>query len=276
MAEIETRIAKTEDWPAVQRFFLRNYRSGHPFQFEPFWRWQTEDPASAESYISLLAGEVVAHLGMNVGGGYVWVIQLLVEQQCRGKGVVRSLYDLARRRGPLATTNANAVALRMYRKMRWVRTVDLQRYVVVRPGCEIGEALSAVEMRRTFDAPKEGRYWRQPGIRGAQLTGGTAVLQPEIGGARLIDLDNVGEVLDEIWAAGFNWADFITSWADPLCEELEERGWFLNEASPIPWRLNPVVPGSVAKISVLSEKPLDPYLIIRRTYCDHGRVGSVA
>ena len=48
-------------------------------------------------------------------------------------------------------------------------------------------------------------------------------------GCGLVDLDNVSAALDDVWSAGFSWADFVTSWADPLCEELEERGWFLTD-----------------------------------------------
>ena len=67
----------------------------------------------------------------------------------------------------------------------------------------------------------------------------------------------------------------LTSWNDPLCAMLEDEGWHMNEASPVPWLLAPVVPESVAHLSYLSEEPVPKNLIVRRTYCDHGRVGSL-
>ena len=81
--------------------------------------------------------------------------------------------------------------------------------------------------------------------------------------------------LREAWSAGYRWVDFMTSWNDPLCRLLEEAGWFVNDLCPVPWLLNPVVPGSVARVSLISEYPLRKDLIVKRRYCDHGRVGSL-
>jgi hypothetical protein len=79
----------------------------------------------------------------------------------------------------------------------------------------------------------------------------------------------------EAWAHGFRWVDYVTSWNDPLCRTLEDAGWHLNEKSPVPWRLNPVEAGSVARVSLTSEEPLPKDFIMRRSFSDHGRVGSL-
>ena len=275
MREVEVRCATPADGGAVVDFFRRNYRRGHPFQSMEYWEWHCDPEGERESYLALADGRVVGHLASNLGGGLVWVLQLLLEESYRGAGVVRRLYALARMRGSLATTNANAIAHRMYRKMGWIRTCDLQRYVVTRAGVEAASAVAPVVVDAKRFTPPRGHYWRQPEIIGAAMEGGNVVLQPEVGGARIVDLRDAQALTGALWSAGFRWADYVTSWNDPLCTLLEESGWELNEASAVPWRLDPVVPDSVARISVLSEDHLPRELVIRRTYCDHGRVGSL-
>jgi GNAT superfamily N-acetyltransferase len=275
--DLVVREATLADWPLVKAFFEKHYREGHPFRKKEYFAWLIEREDWGRSFLAVADDRAVASVGMNLGGGMVWMLTLFVEEELRGRGVARKLYALAREYGPLATTNVNRAGLGMYRNMGWIRSCDLQRFVAVNPREPEGADLTVpVEPGASWASPQGSHYWRQPGLVGAQLAAGnTAVRQEGVGGLRVIDLEDPGALLEEAWAAGYRWVDFMTSWNDPLCRVLEDDGWLVNERCPVPWLLHPVVPGSVARVSLLSEEPLPRDLIVRRRYCDHGRVGSL-
>jgi hypothetical protein len=99
-------------------------------------------------------------------------------------------------------------------------------------------------------------------------------VQARLGGLRVIQIADPGKVLAACWEAGARWVDFVTSWNDPLCRDLDRKhGWELGDG--IPWRLNPLVPGSKSEITVTAQESLPAGLIIDRTFSDHGRIGSL-
>ena len=98
--------------------------------------------------------------------------------------------------------------------------------------------------------------------------------QIAVGGLRLVDIDQPRWVLDEAWDAGFSWVDYITSWNDPVVDRFSDGVWAEDEGSPVPWLLDPIEEGSRARVTVFSSEPLPSTLVVRRTYSDHGRVGS--
>lgn len=277
---MEVREANIDDWDRLLEFFSRIYRANHPLQNKEFWQWQYGDPNFGRSLISLNEnGEITGHVGANFGGGMAWIINVYLDESCRGKGILGKLYALARNYFPLAATAANAAGLGLYRNMRWIRYYDLVRYVKINPAIEnpvfenvCKAADVSVENLRT----SHNHYFQQPGIKGIKLqSGSTAASQESTGGLRIVDLENIEETQSEAWKLGYNWIDYITSWNDLKSKDLEQNGWVLDFKSVVPWRLNPVQEGYFCDITFLSEKPLDNEFIVHRSYSDHGRTGSL-
>jgi len=275
---IDVRPAVAGDWPAVSRLFDAIHRPGHPLRSERFWRWQlVDDPSAGVSVLAVDGDEVVGHLGVLLGGGRAWTTSLHLVPAARGRGVLRRMYDEARRLGPLAATNSNAAARELHRKQGWIAHPDLQRWTAVRSGRAPGEALAAATFDRTGWGPRpSARYFAQPGLDAATLPdGSTAVLAERVGGARIVHLVDAEAVLDACWRAGAGWVDYVTSANDPVLGALPATGWTGNDDQPIPWLLDPVEPGSRADLSLMSEGPLPADLVVTRDLSDHGRVGSL-
>ena len=274
---IEYRTAGEEDWPILAEFYRVVYRENHPLGNRTYWRWRCGSPEHGRAFIALDHGRVVGHLAANFQDGYAWVINLMVLPDYRGRGLVRVLYAMARKWFPVATTNVNRPGLNMYRKMKWVRYYDLQRFTLLNPKVGSGQEICrSRNLSMELEKPTGDHYWSQPGLKGVLLPDGTtAVDQMEVGGLRLVHMDDPRSAAEMAWRAGAAWVDYITSWNDPLYSVLEDSGWLFGDADPVPWQLNPVVWGSKASVSLLSQEPLPPDLIVRRTHCDHGRVGSL-
>ena len=125
-----TREASIDDWAKLEIFFKEIYRENHPLHNKEFWEWQYGNEKFGRSFICLNENkEVVGHVGANFGGGLAWIINVYLNEECRGKGILSKLYDLARYHYPLAATAANEAGLGLYRNMRWIRYYDLGRYV---------------------------------------------------------------------------------------------------------------------------------------------------
>ena len=274
----EIRNATEQDWSILDPFFSRIYRPDHPVRNFEFWKWQFLHNGRSSSIIACDGDRVVGHIGAYFREGYSWLINGYVDERFRGGGGLPiKLIDAARDVGPLAGTNVNAIAMNLYRRLGWIRYVDLQRYVAINPSINDAARLcEPIKAEAEWTTPDGDHYWKQPGVSGFLLPGGsTAVNRLDVGGLRIIDLIDVDAAVSACWKAGVAWVDFVTSWNDPLCRELERRDWKAGDKSPVPWLLDPIVPGSQAKISYLSEHPMPREFIVKRTFSDHGRVGSL-
>lgn len=279
MGDVALRVAKVADLPILQRFYVEAYGSNHPLTSTAFWHWQYGDAEHGRAFIAVENGHVVAHLGCSYDEGYSWMMNAFVVSSHRGTGLIQRLYDCARPFAPLVTTNANPPAIAMYRKMGWYRYADLERFVSIRPGFHPSQRqdfIAQTEVEGSIDQPSGSHYWRQPGLNGIVLEDGSSgVIQASVGGLRLVDIVDPDVAVREAWARGFLWTDYVTSWNDPVISKLRRGGWLTSDASPIPWRLNPVIWDEPFHITWLSEKPVRPDLIVRRSFCDHGRIGSI-
>lgn len=103
----------------------------------------------------------------------------------------------------------------------------------------------------------------------------TAVSQENVGGLRVVDVNNLQKLEEEAWSLGYLWIDYITSWNDLKVKDLEKNNWVLDHESIVPWRLNPLEENYFCDITFLSELPLDNEFIVHRSYSDHGRIGSL-
>ena len=131
---MKVREASIEDWKELLDFYTRVYRKDHPLQTKEFWVWQYGNKDKGRAFICLNdEGKIVGHVGANFGGGFAWIINVFLDLEFRGKGVLRKLYDLARQYYPLAASAANQAGLGLYRNMRWFRYHDLVRYVKINP-----------------------------------------------------------------------------------------------------------------------------------------------
>jgi hypothetical protein len=274
------REASIEDWDKLFPFFNRIYRENHPLQNKEFWYWQYGDASHGRSFICLNENDtIIGHVGANFGGNIAWIINVYLDEDFRGKGILGKLYGLARNYYPLAATAANKAGLGLYQNMHWIRYYDLVRYVKINPN--INEISLENVCRKSVVSidnliSKASHYFEQPLIKGIVLNDGSkAVSQEDVGGLRLVDVVNINAVEKQAWSLGYNWMDYITSWNDILTKDLERNGWVLDYKSIVPWRLNPLESNYFCDISFLSEEPLHKDFIVHRSYSDHGRIGSL-
>lgn len=276
---MEIREANVEDYDKLKIFYLNIYRENHPLQNKEFWIWQYGDVKYGRSFICIDDNKVVGHVGANFSGGLAWIINVYLEPDYRGKGILGKLYGLARDYYPLAATAANEAGLGLYRNMRWYRYHDLVRFVKVNPSIQ-NPSFEKVCLSCESDVQsyviKDTHYFQQPGIKGLVFEDGSrAICQKNVGGLRVVDINDLKKIELKAWELGYNWMDYITSWNDLKIKELENEGWIVDSKSIIPWRLNPVEEGYYCDITFLSEEPLDRGFIVHRSYSDHGRIGSL-
>ena len=275
-----TREATIEDWDELLHFFKIIYRENHPLHTKEFWEWQYGNPQYGRSFICLNDNdEIVGHVGANFAGGIAWIINVYLNEECRGKGILGKLYNLARAYYPLAATAANEAGLGLYKNMRWIRYYDLVRYVKINPAFlnpTTDEVCQSVKINYDNLISRDTHYFKQPTLIGLTLNDGSkAISQEDVGGLRAVDITNLNEFEIQAWILGYNWIDYITSWNDLKTKNLEQNGWVLDYKSVVPWRLNPLEKDYFCDITFLSEEPLDKEFVVHRSYSDHGRVGSI-
>lgn len=277
---METRIATIKDWVQLELFFKNIYREGHPLHKKEFWIWQYGDEQFGRSFISLNdKGEITGHVGANFGGGLAWMINVFLTEECRGQGILTRLYELARKFYPLAATAANEAGLGLYRNMRWFRYHDLVRVVKINPNLKSSSTLdicSKIEFKKSIENKPIGHYFNQPGIDAISISdGNNAIIQSNVGGLRIVDVEDLSSLENFAWDNNFKWMDYITSWNDLKLKSLYKSDWKNDYSSVVPWRLNPIVPDYFCDITYLSEEPVKKEFIVHRSYSDHGRVGSL-
>ena len=275
-----TREATLQDWDKLAVFFNRIYRKNHPLQSVEFWKWQYGDSNYGRSFVCINENDmIVGHVGANFGGNIAWIINVYLDEECRGKGILGKLYNLAREYYPLAATAANKAGLGLYRKMKWYRYHDLIRVVKLNPKIT-NPTTENVCVDLTINTEKisnkDSHYFQQPSLNGLQFENNTtAICNKNVGGLRIVDFSDSEKTEQIAWELGYNWIDYITSWNDLKLNELEKNNWKLDSDSVIPWRLNPIEKDYFCDITFLSEKPLANDFIIHRSYSDHGRIGSL-
>lgn len=275
-----TREATVQDWEILQSFFKIIYRENHPLHTKEFWDWQFGDKKYGRSFICLNEqGKVVGHVGANFGGELAWIINVYLNEECRGKGILGRLYELARNYYPLAATAANEAGLGLYKNMRWIRYYDLVRYVKINPTVP-ENSFDAVCKKIVVDVEhlvkKDTHYFKQPSLKGIVMNDGSrAISQENVGGLRIVDIEDLQILEDQAWQLGYLWIDYITSWNDLKTKDLENKGWVLDYKSVVPWRLNPLQENYFCDITFLSEAPLENEFVVHRSYSDHGRIGSL-
>ena len=273
---MEVRIATHEDWDLLSSFYHRVYRTAHPLQNQDFWSWRFGESEFGVSIIALIDGQIVGHVGVNRSSGIAWIINVFLDQNWRGKGLLAQMYSLAAEFGSPAATNVNEAGVGMYRKMRWIEFDNLRRYIFCDDSIPSSELVLPVKHLEKFPKPPEHHYWKQPGIIGiADGSGSTAVDFRIQGGLRMVEIVDPTSVEDFILNSGAKWADYVTSRNDPICSELESLGWKTDDEQNVPWLFNPIDLDSRMSINVFAQNDLPANLIIRRWDSDHGRVGSI-
>lgn len=274
--DVDIRVAADDDWPQVLAAYRAHYRDGHPLADRQFWRWRFGDPATGLCLVAVAGHQVVGHLGVIPDGEVAWVINLFVLPEHRGTGLPARLYDVASAHGTLVTTNVNRAGTDMYRRFGWYRQADLVRFVAWNPDVPHDEIVAPRPLLADWPAVADDHhYWRQPGLRGLTAPDGSLVVeQLEVGGLRAVTVADPAALPGLAREAGAAWIDYLTSWNDPLCRDIDRIGWAPDRLGPVPWLLSPLIPGSRAEVNVFSQKPFDPRRIIRRWDSDHGRVGS--
>ena len=274
------REANVADWPVLCDFFKTIYRKQHPLQNQAFWEWQFGNKNFGRSFICVSDNnKVVGHVGANFQGIIAWIINVYLEESCRGKGILGQMYDLARSYYPLAATAANEAGLGLYRNMRWIRYHNLVRYVKINPAIvSISTETVCAKIKVNIEdfIKKDCHYFLQPGLKGIELSDGSrAVSQEQVGGLRVLEIVTIPKLECEAWQLGFQWMDYITSWNDLEIKNLESNGWVIDYKTVVPWRLNPSQENYFCDVTFLSEKPLDATFVVKRNYSDHGRIGSL-
>ena len=276
---MKVREASIKDWDKLFTFYKRIYRENHPLHKKEFWIWQYGNKHEGRSFVCLNdRDEIVGHVGANFGNSTAWIINVYLDEECRGKGILRQLYDLARAYYPLAATAANQAGLGLYRKMRWIRYYDLVRYVKINPNIKkvtTENVCKPIKIDIESIVYKKSHYFNQPSLEGIKIYNSVGFSQQKVGGLRLVDIEDVRLTEEKAWELGYLWIDYVTSWNDLKINELVESEWTFDYENVVPWRLNPIEKNSFCDITFLSEKPLDSKLIVHRSYSDHGRIGSL-
>ncbi len=277
---MDVREANIEDWDKLNAFYSRVYRPNHPLLNKEFWLWQYGNKKYGRAFIYLNSkNEIAGHVGANFGGEVAWIINVYLDKDSRGKGVLRELYNLARNYYPLAATAANKAGLGLYRNMRWYRYFDLVRYVKINPAIhnpDFNSVCKKVDVSIANLINKDTHYFQQPFLKGLTLNDGSkAISQEEVGGIRVVDVCQLEQLEKQAWDLGYLWMDYITSWNDLKTKELEKNSWVIDSESIVPWRLNPLEKDYFCDITFLSEKPLNNEFIVHRSFSDHGRIGSI-
>lgn len=277
---MNVREAHIEDWDKLQSFYSRVYRPNHPLLNKEFWQWQYEDKNHGRAFIYINnKNEIAGHVGANFKGDLAWIINVYLDKESRGKGVLRELYALARAYYPLAATAANQAGLGLYKNMRWYRYYDLVRYVKINPNIEVPSfknICKSIQVSIEHLVIKDTHYFSQPRIKGVLLKDGSrAISQQNVGGLRVVDIKNLDLLEEQAWDLGYLWIDYITSWNDLKTKLLTKNNWKIDYETVVPWRLNPIEKGYFCDITFLSEKPLDNEYIVHRSFSDHGRIGSI-
>lgn len=275
-----TREATISDWDQLFLFFSKIYRANHPLQNKEFWNWQYGDKQYGRSFICINdRGTIVGHVGANFGGGVAWIINVYLEEECRGKGILGKLYALARNYYPLAATAANAAGLGLYKNMRWIRYYDLVRYVKINPTLQevtLKNVCKPITVNVDDLVIKDTHYFQQPTLKGLVFKEGSRVISQEnVGGLRVVSINELNALENQVWNLGYLWMDYITTWNDLKTKDLENNGWVLDTKSIVPWRLNPIEENYFCDITFLSELPLNNEFVVHRSFSDHGRVGSI-
>ncbi|HWB28500.1 MAG TPA: GNAT family N-acetyltransferase [Chitinophagaceae bacterium] len=275
---MEIRAATITDWPLLQSFYMSVYKAGHPLQNRQFWQWQFGNPRFGQAFIAIDNGHIAGHLGVALSDGFAWHINLYVLQQYRHSNIALSLISEADNLGAPGNINANADAVKLYRLLGWYHYTNLVRMTLVNPGIDavnLDSLLESISVEGEFKTPA-GHYWEQPGLQGVLMDDGSqAVLQPSVGAIRFATLANSKKAVEQAWQLGFKWADYITSFNNPLLARLERQGWQTDIQSNIPWLLNPVVKKRISNISFLTKDPITIDFYVNRTHSDIGRVGSL-
>ncbi len=277
--ETFAKIANLSDWDKLLNFYKKIYKPGHPLQNLEFWKWQYGNPDYGNAYIVADDEKVYGHVGASFVDGYAWMINVYMNETLRGQGWVGKLYNMARQAGyPLAATSANVAGLGLYRKMNWIRYTNLERWIIIHPDYinkptnEILKPVSLIDLKQADNH----YYWQQPGIKGVVLDDGTtANAQENVGGLRLVNAVNLKQAVEQAWALGFTWCDYVSSWNDPIHDVLPKQGWMHQANTTFPWYLSPIDESKKFAVSFLSEECIDKRFIVKRYHSDHGRVGSL-
>jgi hypothetical protein len=280
---IDIRTAELADYDVLRVFYEKAYRVGHPLLSASFFEWQFGDIAYGTAIIAVENNRIIGHLGCSFADGLTWLTNLFILETHRSGPLVLSMYSKAKSFGlPLVTTNASSGLIAFYRRLKWYRQPNLERYCAINPQFTTVNAAQLIEPMTTLNAasdivsPSGHWYWLQPGMAGAALSNGsTAVVQPNCAGVRLVDLKRPAETAEQFFAMGYRWIDYVTSWNDPVIDQLQTLGWQQEKDTLVPWYLNPVVAGSKSEITVFSNTPLPKDFIIKRYHSDHGRVASL-
>lgn len=274
------REAKSQDWSNLSEFYRSIYREHHPLHNRDFWEWQYGDKIFGRSFICINSeNKIVGHVGANFQGGLAWIINVFLDSNYRGQGILGKLYNLAREYYPLAATAANEAGLGLYRNMGWIRYYNLVRYVAINPlypTATVSEICQPINVEIEQFNITDTHYFRQPTITGLILNDGSrAVSQEDVGGLRVLSIEDLQNLECQAWELGYKWMDFITSWNDLNIKKLEASGWLLDYKTVVPWQLNPLNKDYFCDITFLSEEPLPKDFIVHRNHSDHGRIGSI-
>lgn len=273
---MEVRFAVESDWPMLAEFYLRVYRPHHPLHSKEFWMWRFGDPENGSSVIAESNGSIVGHVGINRSSGVAWIINVYLDVNQRGQGLLTKLYALAETKGLLAATNINASGVGMYKKMGWIEHPKLIRYVLADDNLSATNLLAPTVRSCDAKEPTGNHYWKQPGIKGILLEDGSTCIDfMHFGGIRFVEIGDANSVIEMMKSLNARWADYVTSPNDPLCDELVKMGWKLDFESSVPWLFDPIDLDSRMDVNVFAKFPLPESLIIRRWDSDHGRVGSI-
>lgn len=274
---ITASIATVDDYSEILPFYAAYFPEKHPLFHAPFWEWMFTNPEYGQCIIAKNEfGEIVGHVGAVKGGGLVWLVNILINRQYSGKGVVSLLFETARKFGDLGVAVANESGSGLLRKKKWIEHDHLRRMIWIHPSMSGNMNASLfIPLHVEFMLPKaEGYFWEQPFLESVQLPwGDVAAVSRRSGGIRWVTVDEPD--LCAAWAEQNNilWMDWVGDTKNETASRIAIKGW--RELPEFPWFLDPLDLSRKVELNLFTEKPIPEDLRFLRTYADMTRVGMI-
>lgn len=275
---MQARLVTIQDHGQLNDFYRCYYPAGHPLYNQDFWQWMFTNPAYGQCIVvENEANEIIGHMGFIQAGGFVWLVNILVDTNYRQQNIPDILFDAARQFGPLAVAVANDAGASLLRRKQWHEQPLLQRWIWTRPNSDYqNDPTFFKSVKQPYDVQNpEGYLWQQPHLKSAVFAwGDIAQLALDAGGIRMVTCKHPSACVHWAMDRDFNWIDFVTSDTSAAMQNALLQANF-SHIENFPWYLNPPDFNRKVSLNWFTEKTLPEGFVFNRTMADMTRVGRI-
>lgn len=271
-------IASGKDYTKLVMFYASYFPAKHPLFHFAFWDWMFANPDYGKCIIvENEQGEIIGHVGAVKGGSLVWLVNILIDKNYSGQGVVTLLFEKARQFGPLAVAVANEAGSALLQKKKWIKHANLRRMIWVHPSLSNEQNGSLFNpLVQDFELPKvQGYFWQQPFLESLQFPwGDTAVVSRKSGGIRWVTIHQPALCISWAMENNIGWMDWVGDAYDITASTIVDYEW--KEMPSFPWFLDPLDQTRKVELNLFTEQPLPTNFRFLRIYADMTRVGMIS